>query len=107
MNRETLLKRPNAKKTDDVKIEDEIVAKVRKLTADEVEYMNKNYKGDEKSLEGCRFIVARCVVDEAGNPIFKDEDINADIKKMDHELVDAIATKALTFSGIKTQPKND
>jgi hypothetical protein len=26
---------------------------------------------------------------------------------MYHELVDAIATKALTFSGIKTQPKHD
>jgi stage V sporulation protein SpoVS len=105
MNRDSLLKRTT--KPRPVEVGGEVVANVRKLSAAEVQYMRTHYKGDEaKALEGCRYIVATCTVDDAGNPIFKPEDINGDLKGMDHELVDAITKAALNFSGIATEPKN-
>lgn len=78
---------------------------IRKLTAGEVETMQRKYSKEDKALEGLRFIVARCVVDETGAQVYSDTDI-VELANADYSIIQQIATAALEFSGLNTQKKD-
>lgn len=103
MDREAFLKRKT--QTKEVTLDDGATIRIRKLSQSEVETINRKYRGDDKALEGFRFIVSRCAVEADGTRLFRDEDQSA-LADVDFEAVNTIANEVMAFSGLKVEPKN-
>lgn len=99
MDRDRFFQRPPVPKTTEITIDGFGTVKARKLTAAEVETIRKSYGSDDKALAGFRFIVTRCVVDDDGDRLFKDEDADK-LREVDFDVVNAIASAIVEFSGI-------
>lgn len=99
MDRETFLARSTKQQSRDVHLEDGQIVRVRKLSQAEVETLKARYARDEKALEGLRYVVSRCVVDDSGKRVFGDEDMAA-LAAVDFEAIQTIATEVLKFSGM-------
>lgn len=106
MDRETFLARAKSPQTTEIQIEDGITVKARKLTQAEVESIRKNYATEAKALEGFRYIVSRCVLEDSGERMFADADL-AKLSDIDFETIERIAKEVMRFSGLKVDAKND
>lgn len=100
MDRETFLARGAKKQSREVHLEDGQIVHVRKLSQAEVETLKRQYASESKALEGLRYVVSRCVVDDAGKRVFGDEDMAA-LAAVDFEVIQTISTEAMKFSGLK------
>lgn len=108
MNREQFLARAKSPQTTEITVGDEAEGhkvRARKLTQAEVETIRKRYATDEKALEGFRYIVSRCVVDEDGKRLFTDDDA-ARLADIDFETIESIAMRVMQFSGMRVDAKN-
>lgn len=94
------------KKTTTVDLGDGDSVEIKKLSQGDFEESNRLYgKDTDKQVEGLRFIVARCVV-ENGQRKFTDADMPG-LADEDFDTINTIAMAALKFSGvIKEQSGN-
>jgi hypothetical protein len=103
MDRDSFLKRKPA--TSDVTLDDGAVVKVRKLTEGEVQLLKKKYSTEATALEGLRFIVARCLVNEDGQRVLEDGDVSK-LTEMDFDTIQSIANEVMKFSGLMKDKKS-
>jgi hypothetical protein len=106
MDRNSFLSRAAKPATTEITLPDGIVVHARKLSQAEVETIGKRFASDDKALEGFRFVVARCLLTEDGERMLKDEDQSA-LTSMDFDVIQAIATEVMKFSGITADAKKD
>src|SRR5262245_10678688 len=104
MDRDKFLSRPKELKTTEITLSDGATLRIRKLSQQEVETIREKYAGDEKALEGMRFIVTRCVVNDEGERVFADDD-QAKLLEVDFDDIQLIASEAVEFSGLNRSAK--
>jgi hypothetical protein len=103
MDREAFFNRKA--RTSTVTLDDGQTVHIRKLSQGEVETIGKKFKDESRQIEGLRFIVARCVIDEDGKRIFADDDANK-MTDIPFDDIHSIAHEAMRFSGMKADAKN-
>lgn len=99
MNRDDFLAKSDKPRTIDITLDDGRTVKVRKLSQAEVETLKAKYATEAKALEGFRFVVSRCVVDDNGERVFSDED-QQKLTDVDFDIVQQIASEVVEFSGL-------
>jgi hypothetical protein len=104
MDRESFLAKPETPKTIAITLDDGRTVTARKLTQAEVETIKRKYATEAAALEGFRFIVSRCVVNDEGQRVFKDED-HAKLLEVDFDVVQQIASEVVEFSGLNRNAK--
>lgn len=72
---------------------------IRKLSQADMERMTRDYKREDRQVEGLRFIVCRTVVNEQGERIYSEKDLPK-LAEVDFDLIKTIAKEAMRFSGL-------
>lgn len=99
MDKESFFSRQAKPKTTEITLDDGQILHARKLSQSEVETIRKNYATEATALEGYRYIVSKCVVDEEGRRVFDDAD-KAKLLQVDFDDVQKIADAVVEFSGL-------
>lgn len=109
MNRETLLAR---RPTTEVKDGEDVVAIIRKLTANEFQTVtSKEFQGEENALKLMRYLVCRSTVDDEKKQVFKNDEADTVVaEEMSFADLKLIAEAAIKFNGLDApaeSAKND
>lgn len=105
MNRETFLARKA--KSFPVTLDDGDVVQVRRLSQAEVTRLNTEFfgKGPEQAAAGMRFLVTRTLLDDQGERMFTDEQIDEVGELVDFTAIDTIADEVLKLAGYNAEKK--
>lgn len=98
MTRDDLLK----PKPFEIKLPDGDTIHARKLKQSEFERIVKDYQGEEKLLDGLKFIVCRCALDDAGDRMFTDDEMGTVVNDLPADVIQTIGVTVMQKSGIKT-----
>jgi hypothetical protein len=105
MDREAFFARATRPQTTEIQLSEDLTVKARKLTQAEVEHIRKTYATEDKALVGFRYIVSRCVLNDADERMFTDEDLGK-LATLDFDTIEGIALGVMKFSGMRVDAKN-
>lgn len=98
MDKDTFFANGNSKPTD-IPLPDGSTVRARKLKQSEVEIMRKKYSADDKALEGFRYVVSQCVLNDDGTRMFEDADMSK-LTEVDFDVIRTIAEAVTKHSGL-------
>jgi hypothetical protein len=78
---------------------------IRKLSQAAVETIQKQYSTADKIVTGLKYIVTQSIVNENGERVFKDSQMDS-MSEVDFDILNQLGLAIMEYSGLQTQKKD-